>query len=129
MRSTIFFALILAVAGCEPNPKLPQYNGRIEAARALTDRYAHSRLAAWDIRVRVAGRDCNVLLVDTAVIMHDSAIEALHYGGGTYGIDGRGVEHFRREQHFRGVAYRDPTARLWRYDVSVDEAETLKPCG
>lgn len=128
-RTAVLLAVGFSMILCRPTRTLSPNGGRIEAARALTERYAHSRLAAWNVRVRAAGRDCGVVLVDTTVIMGDSAVEALHYGGGRYGIDGRGIEHFRREQQFRGVAYRDSTARVWMYDVTPEEARTLTPCG
>ena len=130
MRTTVLLALVLSIAACRANRKPSPYNERIEAARLLTERYAHSRLAAWNVRVRAAGDDCGVVLVDTAVILRDSTVEALHYGGGDYGIDGRGIEHFRRDRRFRGVVYRDSTARVWPYDgLSAEEARALKPCG
>jgi hypothetical protein len=126
-RSLLSIALIIA---CESNPKPSPHDLRVAAARAVTQRYAHSRLESWRIRASAAGSDCDVLLVDTSVLMEDSMVEALHYGGGAYDVDGGGVERVCRARAFRGVAYRDSAARLWTYgDVTADEARTLRPCG
>ena len=90
---------------------------------------AQSKLAAWNVRASAAGRDCSVLLIDTSVVMEESMVEALHYGGGDYSIvDDAGAERFCRQRAFRGVAYRDATGRIWAYDLSADEARTLKRC-
>jgi hypothetical protein len=122
----LFIALIIA---CRSNPKPTSNDLRVEAARSFTQRYSHSRLASWNVRASAAGRDCDVLLVDTSVIMEDSMVEALYYGGGSYSVIDGGVEHFCHERSFRGVAYRDSTARIWTYGgVTADEARTLKRC-
>jgi hypothetical protein len=127
LRSLLSIALIIA---CESNPKPSPSDLRVVAARAVTQRYAHSRLGPWRIEARAAGRDCDVLLVDSAVLMEDSMVEALHYGGGAYDVDGGGLERLCRARAFRGAAYRDSAARLWTYgDVTADEAKTLRPCG
>jgi hypothetical protein len=127
------FPLLLSIAllaACELTPKSSSNNGRIVSARFLTQKYSQSRLAVWNVRASAAGRDCDVLLVDTSVIMEDSMVEALHYGGGSYNvIENGGVERFCRARSFRGVAYRDSTARIWAYDgVTADEVQRLKRC-
>jgi hypothetical protein len=125
-RSLLLVALLLA---CELNPHGSPREVRATAARRLTQRYAQSPLAPWNVRARAAGRDCDVLLVDTSVIMGDSMIEALHYGGGVYSVDGAGVGQFCRARAFRGVAYKDSTDRVWTYgNVTAEEAQTLKRC-
>ena len=127
-RSRLLLSVALLVA-CESNPKPSRTDVRVAAARVFTQQYAHSRLAGWNVHATAAGRDCDILLVDTSVIMEDSMVEALHYGGGSYSVAGNGgVEHFCRERAFRGVAYKDPTARVWTYGVSADEVQKLKRC-
>ena len=128
-RSRFLFLIVLLLA-CESNPKPSPVDLRIAAARVFTQRYASSRLAAWKVRAAAAGRDCDVLLVDTSIIMEDSMVEALHYGGGAYDVGGGGVETFCRARAFRGVAYKDSTERIWTYgDVTPDEVQRLRRCG
>jgi hypothetical protein len=103
-----------------------QGNDHVAAAQTLTQRYARSRLAEWHVHASAAGSDCSVLFVETGVIMEDSMVEALHYGLGAYDVVDGGVRRFSREHKFRGVAYRDSTGRVWRYDVN--EAMPLGGC-
>lgn len=129
MTSARLLLVIALLAACEWNAKPSPREVRVMAARRLTQRYAQSPLAPWNVRARAAGRDCDVLLVDTPMIMGDSMIEALHYGGGVYSVDGGGVEQFCRSQAFRGVAYKDSTDRVWTYgNLTAEEAQTLKRC-
>ena len=128
-RSPLLFAAAILLAACRPSPKPSQNDVRVAAARFFTEKYAQSKLAAWNVRASAAGRDCSVLLIDTSVVMEESMVEALHYGGGDYSIvDDGGAERFCRQRAFRGVAYRDATGRVWAYDLSADEARTLKRC-
>lgn len=126
--------LLMAVITCESNrmktPRKPTAaDGRIAAANAFTRRYAQSRFSGWNIRADAAGADCDVLLVNTSVVLEESMIEAMHYGAGTYDIYDGGVQHFCREQTFRGVAYKDGSARVWTYGaVSTAEAEGMTAC-
>ena len=125
-RSFLCIALVLA---CEWNPKPSPSQLRVAAARRITQRYAYSRLGSWNVHASAAGRDCEVLLVDTSVVLEDWMVEALHYGGGVYDVDGGGVEHVCRARAFRGVAYKDSVARIWTYgDVTPDEARRLRRC-
>jgi len=125
-RSLLSVALIIA---CESNPKPSPSELHIAAARGVTQRYAHSRLGSWHVRASAAGRDCDVLLVETSVVMEDSMVEALHYGGGAYDVDGGGVERVCRVRAFRGVAYKDAAARVWTYgEITPDEAQKLRRC-
>ena len=56
-------------------------------------------------------------------------IEAMHYGAGAYDIYDGGVQHFYRVQTFRGVAYKDGSARVWTYGaVSAAEADGIRAC-
>jgi len=110
---------------CAPSPS----NRQIAAASALTDRYAASTLAKWSLRGSAAGADCNVLLVETPVVLDDSLVEAIHYGTGACAVVDGGVRRFTRERAFRAVVYRDRTGRVWTYgDVVQAEAEGLQPC-
>jgi hypothetical protein len=129
MRFPLLLSMVTVLAACESNPKPSASDVRIAAARTFSQRYAHSWLAGWNVRARVAGRDCDVLLVDTSIIMEDSMIEALHYGGGTYGVVDGGVQNFYRQRSFRGVVYKDSTARVWTYGgVTSEEVPTLQRC-
>jgi len=126
MRRTLTFLLMLA-AGCESHPQL---DARVAAASFFTKRYARSPLSAWNVRGRTAGADCDVLLVETSVVMSDSMVQSLHYGAGGYGVVEGGVQRFYRDRAFRGVAYRDAAGNVWHYGlVTRNEAKTLKPCG
>lgn len=133
---TIILALLLlsAVVTCESNRiktprKLTADDGRIAAAHAFTRRYAQSRFSGWNIRADAAGADCDVLFVNTSIVLEESMVEALHYGAGTYDIYDGGVQHFSRQQAFRGVAYKDRSARVWTYGaVSAAEAEAMTAC-
>ena len=126
--------LLTAVITCESNrlraPRRPTASdGRIAAAHAFTRRYAQSRFSGWNIRADAAGTDCDVLFVNTSIILEESMIEAMQYGAGTYDIYDGGVQHFYREQTFRGVAYKDGSERIWTYGaVSVAEAEGMTAC-
>ena len=129
MTRTRLLLLSVALIACESNPRPSPNDLRVAATRDFTRQYARSRLAGWNVRASAAGRDCDVLLVDTSVILEDSMVEALHYGGGAYSVDGSGgVEHFCRRKAFRGVAYKDTTARVWTYGVSAEEVQKLRRC-
>ncbi len=121
--AALAFFLLMA---CESSPAADVH---VAAARQLTDRYAESRLSFWNVKGSAAGADCSVLLVETAIIMEDAMVEALHYGGGAYDIYGGGVEQFYRDSSFRGVAYRDSAKHLWTYGaVNSSEAESMSRC-
>jgi hypothetical protein len=121
--------VLISSAACDANRRTSQGEERVMAASAFTNLYAHSRLSGWNVRGRAAGADCGVLFVETEIIMEDSIVEALHYGGGHYNTYKGGVDKFSRDRGFRGVAYKDSTGFLWVFgDVSVYEAEALAPC-
>src|SRR3954469_3807625 len=119
----------LLAAACELRPTHPKNDARIVAATAFTDRYAHSRFARWNVRASARGRNCDVLLVETDMVMEDSMVEAMHYGAGAYGVVDGGVQRFYRDLSFRGVAYKDSSGRIWAYgDVTARDAATLSQC-
>lgn len=126
--------LLTAVITCESNrlktpPRPAASDGRIAAAHAFTRRYAQSRFSGWNIRAEAAGADCDVLFVNTSIVLEESMIEAMQYGAGSYDIYEGGVQHFYREQTFRGVAYKDGSERVWTYGaVTVTEAEGMTAC-
>lgn len=99
---------------------------RIASAVLLTSRYARSPLAEWNIRVKAAGPDCKILVVNIGVIMDDSMIEAMHYGAGPYGIFEGGVKRYYLERSFRGVAYKDASGKTWPFG-SLSESESKEP--
>jgi hypothetical protein len=121
---------LLAAAACESKiPSPPTQQARISAADLFTQRYAQSRFAGWKIHAHASGHDCDVLFVETGVIMEDSMVEAMHYGAGAYGVVEGGVQRFSRDRSFRGVAYRDFSGRVWTYGaITTAEPGILKPC-
>ena len=125
MTRMIAVALIIAggVFSCESNQLRAAKNVQVAAADAFTSRYARSRLAPWDVEAHAAGADCRVLFVQTKIVMEDSMVEALHYGGGAYDVYQGGVQQYSHDRAFRGVAYRDGSGRVWTYgDVRTPEA-------
>lgn len=123
----------LVVLACEmkqPAPPLREVRSpNMDAATALTRRYAASRFAAWNLHANAAGSDCSVLLVETAVILEDSMVEAIHYGTGSYAVYDGGIQRYYRERSFRGVAYRDRSGHVWTYGaVGPVEAAGMSRC-
>ena len=123
-RRHLLIAALLAAAACGSHPPSPRKrDAHVVAADLFTQRYAHSRFAGWKVHARAIGSNCDVLLVETSVIMEDSMVEALHYGAGLYGVVDGGVRRFSSDRCFRGVAYKDFSGRTWTYGA-VTEAET-----
>ena len=129
--------LFLALAACEAHtpaaaPRQPLVRNTApyrEAARRLTQQYAKSPLAAWDVRASATGADCKVLFIETKIILGTSMVDAIHYGVAAYDFLPGGVKQFGRLNAFRGVAYQDVTGYRWRYgNVTVAEAQSLTPC-
>jgi hypothetical protein len=123
----LMMTLALLIAMCESHPR--SASNHVAAANVFTDRYAHSRFARWNVRASARGRDCDVLLVETDMVMEDSMVEAMHYGAGAYGVVDGGVQRFYRDRSFRGVAYKDSSGRIWAYGgVTARDAATLSQC-
>ena len=122
--------IALIVSACQSKPGLTGRDDvRVAAAGTFTERYSHSRLSAWNVRGTVVGNDCDVLLVETSIIMEESMVEALHYGAGAYGVYDGGVQRFSHDRAFRGVAYKDSSGRIWTYgNVSAVEVAAMKRC-
>ena len=96
-------------------------------ADELTAEFAHSRFAGWHIRGTAVGNDAAVLCVSIAIVLDDSMVEALHYGGGFYDVTAGGIQGFMRAHRFRGVVYVDKTGRVWKYGlVSASEAHAAE---
>jgi len=130
MRAATLFLILLF--SCDPKPPLTHEprNLRVVSANLFTDRYAHSRLAAWNLRANAVGGDCDVLLVKTSIIMEESMVEAMHDGAGAYAVYDGGVQKFCRDHSFRATAYKDATGQVWAYgDVTATQAAAMKPCG
>jgi len=128
MTIRCLMVLALLAATCDAH-RSPDHETHILAANAFTQRYARSRFARWNIRASARGRDCDVLLVETDMLMEDSMVDAMHYGAGAYGVIEGGVQRFQRDRNFRAVAYKDSSGHIWAYGgVSASEAETLKRC-
>jgi hypothetical protein len=128
IRSLIIALLTTAACGIKlPSPPKPEQH--VAEANAFTQRYASSRFAAWRIHATARGGDCDVLFIETAVIMEDSMVEAIHYGAGAYGVVEGGVQRFSRDRSFRGIAYKDSSGRIWTYgNITARDAEVLEPC-
>jgi hypothetical protein len=127
MTIRCLMVLALLIAMCESRPH--SSGKHVAAANLFTDRYAHSRFAAWKVRASARGRDCDVLLVETDMVMEDSMVEAMHYGAGAYGVVDGGVQRFYRDRSFRGVAYKDSSGRIWAYgNVTAQDAAALPRC-
>jgi hypothetical protein len=125
-RPCLILLLLLGATRCESRSRI---GAHVDAAGFFTERCSRSPLSVWDVRGAAAGAGCDVLLVETSVVMNDRMVEALHYGAGPYGVVAGGVQRFYRDREFRGVAYRDSAGHVWKYgDVSRTEAETLKQC-
>jgi len=127
MTIRLLMILSLFAAMCDSHPTSP--DNHVAAANVFTVRYAHSRFAGWKIRATARGRECDVLLVETDMVMEDSIVEAMHYGAGAYGVVEGGVQQFYRDRSFRGVAYKDSSGRIWAYgNVTAQDAATLPRC-
>lgn len=129
--SAIFLVLIatITVTGCEAHPPIAANANRITAAATFTKDYEQSRLRNWKIRASAAGTGCDVLFVETGIILEDSMIEALHYGAGDYEIYPGGIQQFFGDRGFRGVAYKDASDHIWTYGaINEGEAQTIHPC-
>ena len=121
--------LMLISASCGSDRKLSEGNERIAAANAFTSLYAHSRLSRWDVRAKAAGAGCDILFVQTSIVLEDSMVEALHYGGGAYDVYKGGIRQFCNDRDFRAAAYKDTSGRLWVFgDVTPTEASSLSTC-
>lgn len=126
---TIAVALAFSGASCKSNrPEPRNYDARISAANLFTAHYEKTRLSTWNVRAHVAGSDCDVLYVETSIILEDAMIEAMHYGAGAYeNVYPGGVQRFSKEHAFRGVAYKDVSGRVWTYG-DIAKTEALTPC-
>lgn len=126
MRSmTALCLLFFITTACETRP----HDDLHKAAILFTDRYSQSRLSKWNVRASTAGDGCDVLLVHTSIVLEDSLVEAMHYGAGAYGVFEGGVNSFYRQRSFRGVAYKDPTGRVWTFGaLTLSEASDLRAC-
>ncbi len=125
-RTIVALALLaLACAGPRPTGNAAHTG----AAMRFTRQYAHSRLSDWKIRATAAGDRCDVLLIETSIMLEDSMVDALHYGAGEYGVYTGGIQRFSTEHEFRSVVYKDSTAHVWIYgDISAAGAQKLKRC-
>jgi hypothetical protein len=124
----IIGALFLMVAASACESEQAAANAHVAAARAFTAIYSKSRLTGWNVSGSAAGDRCDVLLVQATILMEDPMVDAMHYGTGAYDVIPGGVQRFSRQQHFRGVAYRDAWQRTWAYGVNPLEAKALAPC-
>lgn len=128
-RMFILLFATLAVVTCgRSTPPVSDNPYVVEAAR-FTEVFGRSRRAHWNVRARAVGRDCDVLLIETKVILEDSLIDALHYGSGENTILPGGVYRFCRDRAFRGAAYKDRSGRIWAYgEITASEAARMEAC-
>ena len=125
MRRTALI-LLFALTACETQPD----HVHIADASSFTERYAKSRFTDWNIRANAAGTNCEVLLIETSILIDETMVEAVHYDGNDYDVYEGGVQSFYKERGFQGVVYKDPSGQIWTYgNVTMREAEQLEPCG
>lgn len=123
MRTAL--VMLIALAACSSDSR----DVHITAATAFTQHYSQSRLGKWNVRASAVGADCGVLLVEAAIIMDDSMVDAMHHGTGAYDVYPGGVHQFSQERSFRAIAYRDPSGRVWTYGpVPASDPNALAPC-
>lgn len=129
MKRAAAVLALLVVSACPMRQRPAPHDVHVAAAAWFTAKYAQSRLARWNVRASAMGGDCDVLFVDTSLVMEDSLVDTLHYGAGAYAVVDGGVDGFCRRNRFRGVVYRDPSGRRWTYgDLTDQEAATLPQC-
>lgn len=119
LLTTLILAVASQIRTAAPGRIEPPVIHRNHAADAneLTVEYANSRFARWQIRGTATGDDDAVLCVSVAIVLDDSMVEALQYGGGFYDVYGGGIQSFMKERRFRGVTYVDRTGRVWMYGI------------
>lgn len=131
--AAVLAAVVSLAVGCQRSAdqtagsKSSSAKARVVAASDLARIYGASTISEWRIRARAA--DGDVLVIEMAVIMEPSMIEAMHYGTGGYGaiVEG-GVQRFYREHGFRGVAYRDGSDKIWTFGAASEgAAASLSP--
>ncbi|MDQ3283039.1 MAG: hypothetical protein M3Q69_16690 [Acidobacteriota bacterium] len=123
---------------CHQSPTAPVHRSRsraayVESANTFTDHYGVSQLPAWQLHANAAsaatGDTCDVLLVETPMVLDTTVVDALHYGTNQPESIKGGIQKFYRRAVFRGVVYKDSTGRTWTYgNVTEDEAQQLVPC-
>lgn len=124
-----FLILIVLATACETQPRPDNRHDRVTAAAMLTARYAREPFTQWKIRADAAGTQCDVLVINTNIILEESMVDALHTGAGAYGVVSGGLRRFSNERAFRAVAYRDATGRVWAYGgVSAEDAVRMRRC-
>jgi hypothetical protein len=126
-RTLVLTWMLLAACGRQPRPAT--HDRFVAASQRLTDAYAASRMAKWSFHAHAAGSDCDVLVLETPMILADSVVDAIHYGAGGHAVPPGGVYGFARERGFRGTAYTDRSRKFWTFgDVTPAEAAALEPC-
>ena len=126
----VFLLTLALLAACESNRRPSAHAERVAAACTFTDRYSHSALSRWNVRGHAAGADCEILVVETSIVMEDAMVEALHYGVGAYDIYQGGIRQFSTDHAFHGVVYRDVTRKEWPYgETGAVRVAMLEPCG
>jgi len=123
MKRNVLYALaLLVLTNCEfKRPESP--------VRAALEDSLVSSLGQWDVSVHPAGADCDVLSIESGLILDETMVESMHYGTSSWRIHGGSVYRFMREQGYRGVAYRDRTGKTWTYGaVTADEVKSLPRC-
>jgi hypothetical protein len=123
--TALILSLLFGAVACESNRRPAPHHARVQAADLFTGRYADSAFARWNLRGHAAGADCDVLIVETSVVLEDAMVEALHYGAGAYDVYKGGIQQFSSDHAFHGVVYRDSTRKEWGYG---ETGPLLVPC-
>lgn len=119
-RNVVFAIALLALARCDAKPA-------VSRASVVRGDSSVSAREPWNIRTRPAGKDCDVLFVETGLVLDAAMVEAMHYGTGPFRSRGKGM--YSRAQGFRGVVYKDTTGKIWTYgSVTEAEARSLPRC-
>lgn len=108
-------------------PDIPrETHSQVHAAAQLTQRYADSEMQPWHLLARAGGNGCDVLIVETQLPIDALTVEAMHYGRAAYDFLPGGINRFRRQYGFRGVAYIDGSGYVWEFGRV--NAEDRVPC-
>lgn len=134
MTRILCITMLLTASACDSKlqpqaHRTTRGNEHVSAANLFTDLYAHSRLSEWNVRASAAGNDCRVLFIEVPLVLDDTMVEGLQYGGGKYAVYDGGADRFSRDRGFRTVRYRDASGRQWTYGEQLpQDTEGLAPC-
>ncbi len=112
----LMILIALALLHCQPRS-------------ASSDQPRQSPLERFKMHVTPAGEKCDVLLIESELILDSAMVEDIHYGIGAHDVDRGGIYGAYRNRDLRGVVYKDSTGAIWVYgDVPKEKAASLRPC-